>query len=592
VLDSPYSSAPAGAVTIPAGDDTARGFGESYSLSDNTTYWLAPGTHTLEGQYGQFTPHAGDTFIGAPGAIINGEGVNESAFAGTVTNVTIEYLTIENFVTPTGQMVVNHDGGANWTVKYDTIAYNSGAGVGLGTNDVVTHNCLANNDEYGFSSFGGASNVTLTGNEIADNNTNGTYDQESYVSTYKVSNHVATIDTVSPLNLLVGGIVDVGATGECSFAWCTNLSDPVLDGAWTIASVNSPTEFTFDVTTADKATTSDPSGTVSDAQVACGCSGGGKFWNTTGATVTDNWVHRNGNVGLWADTDNSGFNFSGNYIASNWGEGIMYEVSYNASITGNGLVDNAWGEGPSPAVSGFPDPSIYLSESGSDSRVSGPYGSSFSISNNAFIDNWGGVTIYENSNRACGITNDVYCTLVNPGTYTLSSCAAHIPNGSTSASPDYVDNCRWKSQNISVSGNLFDFTPGDIGAACVSSNMCGYNGLFSEPATTPDSTHNGIWPSGATYPYAGYTVPNNISNHQHIVFSDNQYCAGGGAAWNFIGFAQGNALSQRQWTSGETNAASSGDNFGAQDSGSTFSSSACSPAAQPPPPTTTTTSEY
>ena len=81
--------------------------------------------------------------------------------------------------------------------------------------------------------------------------------------------------------------------------------------------------------------------------------------------------------GSGTDTDNSGFNISGNYIANNWAEGIIYEVSYNASITDNSFVDNAWGQGPSPALGGFPDPGLYISESGSDSRVSGAYGASF-----------------------------------------------------------------------------------------------------------------------------------------------------------------------------------------------------------------------
>ncbi len=192
----------------------------------------------------------------------------------------------------------------------------------------------------------------------------------------------------------------------------------------------------------------------------CGCAGGGKFWDTAGATVADNWVHGNGDAGIWVDTDNAGFNISDNYIATNWAEGIIYEISYNADITDNTLIDNAWGGGPSPALGGFPDPALYISESGSDSRVAGNYGPMFAVSGNGFTDNWGGVVIYENSNRACGISNDQYCTLVGPGTYTMSSCAAHIPNGSTTATPDYVDNCRWRSQNISVDDNDVRLHPG------------------------------------------------------------------------------------------------------------------------------------
>ena len=173
VLTSPYAAAPAGAVTVPAGDDTAV-IGDNWLVTANTTYWFAPGTHTFDGQYGQIDPQPGDVFLGAPGAIINGEGVNQSAFASSPANVTIKYLTIENFVAPEGQMTVNHDGGANWTIEYNTIENNGGAGVGIGTGDVVSNNCLTGNAEYGFSSFGGSSNVTLTNNEISFNDGSGT----------------------------------------------------------------------------------------------------------------------------------------------------------------------------------------------------------------------------------------------------------------------------------------------------------------------------------------------------------------------------------------------------------------------------------
>jgi hypothetical protein len=584
ILYSPYNKAPAGAITVPAGDDSIETLPDGYPITDgwavapNTTYWFAAGTHTFgSGPYDAIEPQSGDTFIGAPGAILSGRGANGSAFAGTATGVTIKYLTIVAFNAPTGQMVVNHDGGRAWTIEYNTIAGNGGAGAGIGSDDVVAYNCLTANDEYGFSSFGGSTNVTLRGNEIADNNTNGTYDQMAFVSSYSVASNVATINTAAPLNLVAGGQIVVGDTGAC-MGVCTNLSDTALNGTWPIASVPSKTSFTFDVTTGDKSVTGDTTASVADPQAFCGCAGGGKFWETAGATVTGNWVHDNGDVGIWADTDNSGFNISGNYIASNWAEGIVYEISYNASIADNGLVDNGWGAGPSPGVSGFPDPAIYVSESGSDSRIPGAYNTTFSISGNSLVNNWGGVVIYENSNRACGITNDGLCTLVAPPTYTLSSCAANIPNGSTSGIPDYVDNCRWKSRNIAVSGNLFDFTPSDIGSDCTTANYCGYNGLFSEYATTPSSTYDGGWPAGASYPYSGYKIPNNISNHQNNSFSNNEYCAGGGASWGFVGFAQGNDISPTQWTSGEANAAGSANGFNPQDFGSTFSSSACSGA--------------
>ena len=54
-------------------------------------------------------------------------------------------------------------------------------------------------------------------------------------------------------------------------------------------------------------------------QPGCGCTGGGKFWETQGAVVTNNYVHDNNGVGLWADSNNANFLFQGNYISGNAG---------------------------------------------------------------------------------------------------------------------------------------------------------------------------------------------------------------------------------------------------------------------------------
>ena len=103
---SPYTSAPDGSVTVPAGDDSS--FDNS---NPNTTYWFAPGTHTnLSIQTAD-----GDTYIGAPGAIINGGNNIQYAFQGQYNdtadqNVTIKYLTIEDFDPNQGGGAVNGNG--------------------------------------------------------------------------------------------------------------------------------------------------------------------------------------------------------------------------------------------------------------------------------------------------------------------------------------------------------------------------------------------------------------------------------------------------------------------------------------------------
>ena len=64
------------------------------------------------------------------------------------------------------------------------------------------------------------------------------------------------------------------------------------------------------------------------------------------AAVTDNWVVGNNSVGLWADTDNAGFEFVGNYFQDNEGVGLIYEISYNALIEYNAFNDNGVEAGP------------------------------------------------------------------------------------------------------------------------------------------------------------------------------------------------------------------------------------------------------
>ena len=68
-------------VTVPAGNNS------NLSLdSPNTTYWFAPGTHTLgNGEYNQIIPANGDTYMGGPGAVIDGQNLNDYAFTQQAT---------------------------------------------------------------------------------------------------------------------------------------------------------------------------------------------------------------------------------------------------------------------------------------------------------------------------------------------------------------------------------------------------------------------------------------------------------------------------------------------------------------------------
>ena len=467
------SAPPSGAVKVSAGDDS------QYNWTPDTTYWFAPGKHTLgNSESDQIQPADGDTFIGAPGAILSGQGINQFAFIGTSVNVTIKYLTIEGFAPPGSEAAVNRDAGKGWLIAHDTIQDNSpGAGLMIGSDNNVTYDCLTRNGQYGFGTYvpstsheasgltGGPTNITLTHNEISSNDT-------------------CNFEAISP--------------------------DPV------------PASFI----------PSNCSGAGERAN--CGCSGGGKFWRVDNAVAADNYVHDNYNVGLWADTDNNGFKFENNYIARN-NIGIEYEISYNAVIENNVFVENSVPEGSSDPS--FPDGAVYISESGGDGRVPNAGSiSTLTIVDNLFVNNWSGVILWESPNRFCGSpynTSTGICTLTDPAVANVDTCGQTDLTGTSPAkSPDYYDLCRWKTQNVLVSGNTFSMNDSAVTGCKGSANSCGENGIFSQYGTGPS------WS-----PYTGASVEEAITGSQNNRFKDNTYRG----QWEYMYQNQGTVIDYAQW---------------------------------------------
>ena len=522
VLNGP-SSPPVGAVTVPAGDNSAL---FQYQLPVNTTYWFAPGVHTmltgLYGAYDAINPGNGDTFTGAPGAILNGEAFNYEAFGGTGENVLIEYLTVTNFNTPGGQGAVSAY--TDWDIEYSTVEDTvPGSGVYLGTNDVADDNCITQNGQEGFAAYGTADISSLTGgvqNVTVDNN-------------------------------------EISYNDTCN--WEAVSSFPITP----------------------------PSGCTGAGQYSgCGCSGAGKFWRTDVSYFEDNYVHNDYAVGAWWDTLDTGMTVTGNYFANEYAVAIVVEISYNGDIAGNVFVDNSWGAGPDNP--GFPDSAIYINGSGSDPRVPGPYGNQFDVTGNTFIDNWGGVVLYETAERFCSSianTSTGTCTLVNPAVATLDTCAvgaqgpvppskpvsAPVPpgrrttgRGGTAQGQNFVNylyqypyysDCRWKVQNVNVTGNIFSLDTANI-PDCTTALYCGFNGLFSN--------------YGVIEPYVGYAVATSATYNQGNTYSGNTYCG----PWQFDAFAQGNDYTFAQWQASPYN----------QDPGSTLDGPLCGAGTSPPPP--------
>ncbi|MFB4271578.1 right-handed parallel beta-helix repeat-containing protein [Nonomuraea sp. GTA35] len=168
---------PPGAVVVPAGDNSGVNFRQA-----NTTYYFETGTHTLEAhEYAQIYPGEGSTFIGAPGAVLDGKRLNKYAFSQGATNVTIRYLTITGFVAPRDEGVVNHDSADGWVVEHNTFRDNSGAALMAGARNQIRGNCFKDNGQYGLNAYKAGNTITdlvVAGNEFTGNNTDDWEQQE------------------------------------------------------------------------------------------------------------------------------------------------------------------------------------------------------------------------------------------------------------------------------------------------------------------------------------------------------------------------------------------------------------------------------
>lgn len=175
ILDGP-AVPPANATVVEAGNNNDLFF---EFRDPGGTFWFAPGIHTMDADpYGQIEPGEGTTFIGAPGAVFDGQGINRAAFTQQAANVTIEHLTIRNFVAERDQGVVNKDAATGWTVRNNTITDNDGAGLMAGRDNVYRDNCIKDNGQYGINACCGGkteaddiAGFVLDRNEIVGNNT-------------------------------------------------------------------------------------------------------------------------------------------------------------------------------------------------------------------------------------------------------------------------------------------------------------------------------------------------------------------------------------------------------------------------------------
>jgi parallel beta-helix repeat protein len=518
----------------------------SYQLQTRTVYYLLPGAHI-----GSFMADAQDSFVGGyyrgrtsvlSGAYSASESwaIDSNSSAGNQSGVTIEYITIEKYRPNDNSAAVNPDSNTGWTIRNNLITLNvQGAGVILGAENVLTDNCMTLNGQYGFQSedtnswgadslTGGPYGITVADNEISYNDT---CDYEGLLDNSGIKWHKFDPVSHADRNRHCGSVTPDGDQG------------------------------------------------------------GFKLWQTDGVVIKDNYIHNNWGPGAWVDTDNANTTIADNTFTENEGEAVIEEISYNFSITGNYMADNDWTDGLANA--GFPQPAIYISESGSDRTLDGvptcaercylpaSYRRESLVRYNTLVNNGGGVFLWQDSNRYCSDGSDAVCTLVDggpAGPFTLSACRANLPTadmnltaftGETTGSPaeDWWGGCLWRTENVLITRNAFDFDPAKI-PDCNKKDWpdCGAIGIFSEYGSPPGNAPD-------------WAVATQLTFFSNDVWSNNTY----DGPSSFYAWNQGNGdnpVSWADWTGkasrgGECTSSANQQSgyctgpFG-QDSGSTF----------------------
>ena len=539
--DFPHATA---GVVIPTGTHNYL----SYKLKPDTVYYMLPGSHS-----GGIQANKGDAFVGGfangKSTVLNGnyssgaQAIDSNASDGNQPNVTIEYLTIEKYQPNDDAAAINEEANTGWNIRYNTIRLNvPGAGVMAGARNTLKENCLTLNGQYGFQS----TDIEGFG---SDSLTHGPYDVNI------VGNEISYNDTCD-----FSGLLNNPAIG-----WKNHNPVPEKYRNPECGKVNGN-----------------------------GNQGGFKLWQTNGVTIKDNYIHHNWGPGGWADTNNANTTWTGNTFIANEGPAIIEEISYNFSITNNLIAENDWADGLNNNT--FPQPAIFISESGSDTRFGGipacaeaacakqgAYPKKSIINNNVLVDNGGSIFLWQNSNRYCSDKFDSACTLVahgSSGPFTISACKANLPSASVntttyvgrktgSPAADWWNGCMWRTENVSVTKNIIDFNPANI-MYCNQAAWpaCGAGGVFSEYGSPPNNE-------------PGWVVPTQITFFQHNTWSDNVY---NGPSTFFV-WNQGNGenpVSWKNWTESVTQ----GDKCGSlsehhsgyctgpfgQDSGSTYNS--------------------
>jgi hypothetical protein len=614
VLDSPfnytgstgsYSSGTAGLPTFGSGGTTfpnatagyVVGTGSLATLIDAgtlnsaaTVYYFEPGSDSTSAVTQPIFAGNNAVFIGgyasSTGVTIDGgslSGSKNQFIEGSGTGVTLEYLTLQNFVSSANSSFINSGSAAGWTLEYDSIGpnefgYPSGSGVGGnggyafdgGSNSTLEDNCFTQNQQGAFNIFGTAGNL-LTG-DIVDSNE----------ISYNGEGHYPDLTC--------------GCSGGGKMLWTTNAQ---FENNYVHDNYNAGVWFDF---------------------------------NNAGSAITGNYIASSWGIGIDVEASYNADISDNTLVGNGWASDGAWP---NGNCTINSVANNCEnGLGPvTGAGGGFPYGAMYFPNSGGNSLVSSNYSGQFLVESNTLTNNFGGIVIYTDPTRFAGGPYQAHTTLQSlnatyyqntsqenspnidgqsadvtlngttlmttangfqtfftnvpttpangmhvydtagdiPANDTISTCASANsctlavaatgstttdnvtlstaggcglydlfgttgPGNSGTPSAAYWQNCIWGTQNFTISGNTFSTASASV-TGCTSGALCGVMAAISY---TPDI------PSYWLNIYASYFVTNIAEAGSALgnVWSNNAYTwsgTGGSSAWQFEAGPQGSS---------------------------------------------------
>lgn len=475
ILNGP-TTAPAGAVTVNPGTDLAA---LTNSSPAGTTFYLKAGTHTLPSA--PINPRTGNKYIGAPGAVLDGQ-----------------FKTNYTYVTSTRTRIMSmafkgSSGNPDVVIQYLTIK-NFGQVDGK-MKDMVNQTAI---------NWGQSPGWTISNNTISYNGGSGVWTADNS----KLQNNCIEYNE------------------QMGFAV------PSVGGEIYNQRVNVLVE-------GNEIRYNNRSNAIETLGECTGCAGGLKIWNSKGVTIRNNNVNNNYGTGIWVDNNNIDVLVEGNVSKDNAKRGIFYEISYGGIIRKNYVTGNyVDGKGSS-----HNNTAIYISESGGDEAtktyLGGTFPAELDINNNYIVDNWNGITLWEDAGRYCTKNDTPWCPSLIQGK-NVTEKNANITKCSTNLASN-ADICRWKTKNVKVHNNRFEMTSAASAWCAITNTGCAKVAIWANAG-----------PAGT--PYAGNTVIDNISKNQNNKFYNNIYIG----KWNYY-IPSTSVVTRESWQS-----------VWGQDTGSTF----------------------